>query len=131
MDNTTLFEDDELSLDYIDSFLNGYLDAVFELVDEQIAEENEIYSAFPNPGRIGGFLGTSRSEYMQAVAEKLDERNENWGEGLMNLLKSTYDSNDVYRPFLGECLYEMQKALEDKKRTMLGALIVEDPVDDD
>ena len=49
----------------------------------------------------------------------------------MNLLKSTYDSNDVYRPFLGECLYEMQKALADKKRTMLDALIIEDPVDDD
>lgn len=132
MDNTTLFEDDELSLDYIDSFLNdGYLDIVFEFVDKQIAEENEIYSALPNPGRIGGFLGKSRSEYTMDLAETLDERNKNWREGLMDFLNSTYDSNDVYRPFLVECLYEMQQALEDKKRTMLGALIVEDPVDDD
>lgn len=131
LENTTLFEENELSLDYIELFQNEYLDAVFELVDGQIAEEDEIYSAFPNPGRLKGLFGPSRSDYLQAVAETLDKRNENWGMALMDDLKKTYDSNDLYRPFLIECVYEMQKALEDKKRTMLGALIVEDPVDDE
>lgn len=126
----SLLKASDIDLEYAENFLKWHK-SNFQIFDEQIAEEDKIYSKLSNPGLFGSIFGTSREEEISAVADTLNKRNENWRDAVLKDLIDVFNSSDIYRPFLHECVYEIGKALATAKRTRLGELVVEESFDDD
>ena len=98
-------------------------------IDQQIAEEDALYSKLPNPGKLN--LLSRRSEPLSEASDALNQRNKSWRESLYKDLKTVYDSDAIYRPFAIECLIELNAALERQKKELLGDLILEDVADEE
>lgn len=126
-----LFQPDKLDIPYIDTFIRDELlgEKIFNILDDMIEGHNELYEKFPNPGRLNLF--SRRTDMLAGVAEQLDKINDNWRNEVLTALKEIYDSREVYGPFAEQCGIELCKALERKKKTILGDLIVEDITDEE
>ena len=129
--NRTAFKAEELDITYIDVFLKDILlgDKIYTIIDQQIAEEDALYSKLPNPGKLN--LLSRRSEPLSEASDALNQRNKGWRESLYKDLKTVYDSDAIYRPFALECLIELNAALERQKKELLGDLILEDVADEE
>lgn len=104
-------------------------DEIYTIIDQQIAEEDALYSKLPNPGKLN--LLSRRSEPLSEASDALNQRNKGWRESLYKDLKTFYDSDAIYRPFAIECLIELNAALERQKKELLGDLILEDVADEE
>lgn len=121
---------EDLSLKYVDCFLKWW-QAQYEGFKEKILEDKEFFKQFPNPGFFGSIFGPGRGQFLGAVANVLQKRYETWAEEYWKILKSEFDSREVYSPFCYECLLEILSAIDKAKKTKLGELIVEESFDDD
>ena len=128
--NKDLLTRDDFSLDYA-SALFEWWKGFYQVFDKQIEEEESIYADLPNPGLIGGFFGTSREEYLNGIAQKLDERNNQWIEKVLEDAVKLFDSPEVYGPFIDNLLDEIILTIDKKTKTIRHDLLIEESFDDE
>lgn len=129
--NTTLFADGEMHLEFTDIVINDLMPEIKKAVLTTYSglQEN-VFDKMPNPGRIT-VLQPSRMDVLKAVAETLDEMMDFVWEDTLKYLASLFYDEDVRKVFMLEALYEVDQELSRKKRTLLGDLIVEESYEDD
>lgn len=121
-----------LNLSYADNLLSWFK-GKFYVFDNALEARHDEFSNLENPGfwdeNFNIFSKTRaeiRNEYATEWQEEIDKlRNE-----LTKMLGSEFDSNELYAPFIEECMKGLKKSLNDAKQMRLGELVVEDPFDE-
>ena len=130
LQNTTLFADGEMHLEFTDIVIKDLMPAIQKAVLETYSGMQEkLFDNLPNPGRFN-LLQPSRIDILKAIAESLDEILEKVWEDTLKFLGNVFYDDDIRKAFMYEALYEIQEELNKKKRTLLGDLIVEESYDD-
>ena len=130
LQNTTLFADGEMHLEFTDIVIKDLMPAIQKAVLETYSGMQEkLFDNLTNPGRFN-LLQPSRIDILKAIAESLDEILEKVWADTLKFLGNVFYDDDIRKAFMYEALYEIQEELNKKKRTLLGDLIVEESYDD-
>lgn len=131
LQNTTLFADGEMHLEFTDLVIKNAMPMIREAVLKTYCGMQEIvFDKLPNPGRFN-LLQPRRTDTLDALVETLDEVLEKVWDNTLEFLGEIFYSSGFKKAFIHNALYEIQEELDKKKRTLLGDLIVEESYTED
>lgn len=131
LQNTTLFADGEMHLEFTDIVIKHAMPAIREAVLKTYSSmQQTVFDKLPNPGRFN-LLQPSRVDTLNAIAETLDKILDKVLENTLEFLNHIFYGEDFREAFIRNALYEIQEELDKKKRTLLGDLIVEESYTED
>lgn len=128
-DSTTLFAENELKINLVEAIREGLLGRIrSELVKEIQAQD---LSFLPNPGRLAGFLITaSRQEILNQMAPDLKGWFGKFKMSTYEWLGKIFLNEELVEAFMMEALARTYLAINEKKRSLLGDLVVEETVEE-
>lgn len=124
IDDTVLFRENEMHLDFTDLVAGEILEIVQNAVVDTYESFDSFLRTLPNPGRLNLF--SSRSAVLQGISRDLDEIIGKMTDDTVNYLMEVFTHSDILQAYLLNALGDVVAELKRKKQTLLGSLIVED-----
>lgn len=129
-ENPNLFADGELHLDFTGYVIEKKMPVVKQHVLDIYANmQKNKFSQFPNLGRFDLFQ-QKRNAFLTGIAQEMNEILDKIAVDLLEYLKAVFCNRDLSDDFAQESFLRIYAELKQKKRTLLGDLIVEESYED-